>query len=200
MRMGRRGRFAVAGWMLCVVLATGGGCVRTQVRRVARFAPSAPDEGIERRAPVSAVYRVMYAGGGRPGLHRLPGSGRIVARGEAIGFSRREDGRLVAVAGEERVPLDKLPPSARYCVWLAEVKRQTEFGKVVAKATNAAAKTATVAAGVGAGAVGSYLENEEAADEQRREDGACAGERGGGAAYNPKHHGHRHHGHWHRGK
>jgi len=175
---------------LLSVFATAGGCMSTHVRRVARFETGSPTESVERPAPASATYRVMYASTGRSGLHRLGGSRRIVGQGEPIGFARSEDGRLVGVAGDEQVPLDKLPASARYCVWVAQVKQESQFGKEVGKATDTTGRivagAAVVAAVVAGAGLTAYVDSLDSCDDD-----------GDGSTSTPSHHGHHHHHHHH---
>jgi hypothetical protein len=125
-----------AGLVLPAVLFAlcAGGCSSWKVMRVARFDPGRSAPNVQRPAPDSAAYQVKYAGpGGR--LHTLGGTKRIVARGEPLGFSAAPDGTIVALAGDDQIPLDNLPPSARYCVWTHKERRPTQFTREVGKAS-----------------------------------------------------------------
>src|SRR5687767_9367817 len=103
----------LVGLLLLPLLA--GGCMSTKTRRLARF-DTGGDAPVIRPAPESAVYKVKYAGPIGHDLHAVGGTGRIVGEGEPIGFTTAGDGTVVAVAGDEQIPLDRLPPAARYCV------------------------------------------------------------------------------------
>jgi hypothetical protein len=100
---------------LLALLATG--CTSTKTRRLARFNTAGPTAPVLRPAAESGVYKVKYAGPAGHDLHAVGGTGRIVGEGETIGFTTGPDGTVVAVAGDEQIPLDHVPPAARYCVW-----------------------------------------------------------------------------------
>src|SRR4051812_18467235 len=110
---------ALAWPLFAALIASAGGCTSTKLTRVARYEPGRTPAEVRLPAPVSAAYRVKYADASGDGLRTLGGTQRIVGRGDTLGFVRAADGTLVAVAGDERIPLDKLPESARYCVWIA---------------------------------------------------------------------------------
>ena len=62
-------------------------------------------------------YEVKWSAwdGGR--LTAAAGTGRHVAAGTPVGFATGPAGHPVAVAGDERIPLDGLPAEARHLVW-----------------------------------------------------------------------------------
>ena len=126
---------AVPSVLSVVLLAlSDGGCTSTHVIRAVRFEPVQPGEAV-RRAPQSGTYKVRYADVAGGGLRTVEGTGRIVGQGDPLGFALAEDGTVVAIAGAERIPLDDLPPTSRYCVWIAKEQRQTQFSREVGKAT-----------------------------------------------------------------
>jgi hypothetical protein len=132
---------------LSILPLLAGGCTSTKTRRLARFdaGRAAP---VLRPAPESGVYKVKYAGPAGHDLHAVGGTGRIVGEGEPIGFTTADDGTIVAVAGDDQIPLDRLPPAARYCVWSFKEKRATQFTREVGKATDTVGQAAAVAGGV----------------------------------------------------
>jgi hypothetical protein len=122
-----------------------GGCMSTRTRRVARYDTGPSIFAVERPAPRTGEYKVKYARAGHD-LHAAGGTKRIVGAGDPLGFMTAEDGTVVAIAGDERIPLPHLPATARYCVWSFKERGPTQFTKEVGKATDAAA-TVTAFAG-----------------------------------------------------
>jgi hypothetical protein len=137
---------------LAVMSTSAGGCAGTKFYRVARFSPGEANAQVLRPAPQSTAYRVKYADADATRLSPVRGTKRIVARGEPLGFVTFTDGKVFAVAGQERIPLDNLPESTRYCVWTAKEKRTPQFTREVGKAVATAATVTAV--GVAAGAIG----------------------------------------------
>ena len=131
---------------LALLALLSGGCTSTHVTRAARFEPAQKTEAV-RRAPQAGAYKVKYADVAGGGLRTVGGTQRIVGRGDPLGFTRSPEGKVVAIAGDEQIALDKLPPTARYCVWIAKEQRQTQFSREVGKAA------ATAGAGVVVGAL-----------------------------------------------
>ena len=122
-----------------------GGCMRTQTRRVARYDTGPRVFPVQRQAPETAEYKVKYAGAAGHELHAVGGTKRIVGEGDVLGFATEDDGTVVAIAGEERIPLRHLPASARYCVWSYKERGPTQFTKEVGKATDTVATVTAVA-------------------------------------------------------
>ena len=147
------------------------GCMSTKTRRLARFDTGGGASPVIRPAPASGVYKVKYAGPTGRDLRALGGTGRIVGQGEPIGFTAAEDGTVVAVAGDEQIPLDRLPPGARYCVWSFKAKRPTQFTREVGKATDTVGQAAAFAGGVAlvGGLVVGHLYLDALTDEMERE-------------------------------
>jgi hypothetical protein len=119
---------------ICVVALAGSGCVN-RTTRVAEFSTAHATTDVREPVPFGALYRVSYAPGPRQRLHDVPGTARIVSRGEVIGFTRSPEGRIIAVAGEELIRLGGLPSSARYFVWTTTKRRPSQFSREVGKAT-----------------------------------------------------------------
>ena len=133
---------------LAVLVTSAGGCMSTRVLRVAQFAPGGETARVEHLAPTSAAYHVKYADATGKGLQNVGGTKRIVARGERLGFVAADDGRIFAIAGEEQIALDRLPVSARYCVWTTSDKRPAQFNREVAKAVITGVTVTAVAVAV----------------------------------------------------
>src|SRR2546425_6992053 len=92
--------------VVAAFLAAGAdGCTKTGVQRVARFEPGAA-WSVQRAAPAASSYKIRYADFAGGGMKTVPGSRRVVDRGEPLGFRTAEDGTLLAVAGDETFPLD----------------------------------------------------------------------------------------------
>ena len=159
------GRTHLALLLLALFVTGGSGCTRTRLTRVARFEPALASDAIYKSAPRSAEYKVKYAVAGGDGLKGVGGTKRIVRRGDALGFTTTPEGTVIAVAGQEQFPLDKMPASARYCVWVSREERPTQFTREVGKVAAVAATGVLVGAvGVGAiatGANAAALENYE---------------------------------------
>jgi hypothetical protein len=152
-----------------LVALCAGGCNSWKVTRLARFEPGrAAVRDVHRPAPQSAAYKVQYASASGKGLRTVGGTKRIVCEGQPLGFTEAPDGMVIAVAGEEQIPLDKLPVSARFCVWTTKERRPTQFAREVGKVAAAALKGGVV---VGIAAL------EIASDPPDRDDEECA-ERG----------------------
>ena len=152
------------------LLLLAGGCTSTKTRRLARF-DTGGDAPVLRPAPESGVYKVKYAGRAGHDLHAVGGTGRIVGEGDLIGFTTTPDGTVLAIVGVEQIPLDDLPPEARYCVWSFKEKRATQFTREVGKATDTVGHAAAVAGGLAlvGGLVVGQLYLDSVADEVKRE-------------------------------
>jgi hypothetical protein len=149
-----RARFALFVVPAVLVALCAGGCNSWKVTRLARFEPGrAAVRDVHRPAPRSAAYKVQYASASGDELRTLGGTRRIVGEGKTLGFTAAPDGTVVAVAGEEQIPLDKLPSSARFCVWTCKERRPTQFTREVGKAAGTvggAALTGGAAVGIAA--------------------------------------------------
>ena len=124
-------------WVIVIVsLFSGFGCARRFNHRLPGYQPGAAER--IRPCPWSGIYKIRWTGDGEH-FARIGGSERLVLEGEALGFATRENGRIVAIAGEERFELPELPPHATLCYWYARGKEQTEFGRAMELAAQAAA-------------------------------------------------------------
>jgi hypothetical protein len=126
--------FARVVFSALLVALGAGGCNTWKVTRVARFEPGQPARDVHRPAPQSAAYKVRYASASGDELRTVGGTKRIVGEGRTLGFTAAPDGTVIAVAGDEQIPLDRLPPSARFCVWTTKERRPTQFTREVGKA------------------------------------------------------------------
>jgi hypothetical protein len=166
MAMRRIGPVVAVPLALAVVLLalSGGGCTSTHVTRAARFEPAAATQSV-RRAPQSAAYKVKYADVTGGGLRTVGGTKRIVGQGDPLGFALADDGTVVAIAGAEQIPLDDLPPTARYCVWIAKEQRPTQFSREVGKATLTVGGGLLVGALAGAEVLGAMADSDDDCDD-----------------------------------
>ncbi len=103
--------------ILAVVLILTGGCV-TGIRggkKYTRFAP----EGSEVIEPVrhSGDHFIVVRMAHEVGLARVPDTKRTLRRGDRVGFTRDEQGRLVAVAGNTTRVLAPEPVGVAYYAW-----------------------------------------------------------------------------------
>ena len=125
---------------VCVVVIVSllacAGCTRRFNHRLPGYQPGAAER--IRPCPWSGIYKIRWTGDGKH-FARIGASERLVLQGEALGFVTRENGRVVAIAGEEHFELANLPPHATLCYWYARGKEQTEFGRAMELAGQAAA-------------------------------------------------------------
>jgi hypothetical protein len=124
------------------------GCTRTREAKVARL-----DLPIAERTQLvryGGNYVARWTPTNRKDLKTIPGSMVAANKGDTLGFTRTEDGRLFAVHGEQRFPLQTPPGNARYVVWYNEAVVQTQFGKEVQEAGEGAGEVLKV---VGTGAL-----------------------------------------------
>jgi hypothetical protein len=153
--------------VVVIVALYAGGCARWDVTRLARFEPARSAGDVKRPAPVSAAYKVKYASTSGGGLRTLGGTKRIVAAGLPLGFTRGPDGTVVAVVGEEQIPLERLPPTTRYCVWTCKERVPTQFTREVGKAAATAGKAALVGGFVIGSAFLEGVDNDDDCDDER---------------------------------
>ncbi len=137
-RNGRRGIVLI---MICGIFTAG--CTRSRVETVARL--NFPQT--ERMQPVrhDGVYVAKWTFRNRTGLTPISGSRVFAMRGASLGFEQAGDGTLVAIHGDERIPLESPPADARYVVWHHECIEPTRLGRetaAVAHGTIEAAKFA----------------------------------------------------------
>jgi hypothetical protein len=129
---------------LAMTLSGVGGCMRTDVAKVAMH--SADDQStIVERAPASGVYHVQLLDQ-KTYLHAPPfEADRYFIRGDPIGFRRDADGTLIGIAGEDEIKYPPLPQNATEVMWYRKMKRPTQFGREMQKATVNAADIAAAA-------------------------------------------------------
>jgi hypothetical protein len=184
----RTARAAVAA--LIVLLACGAaGCMRTSVRRIARYAPGA--DPVQRRAPAGWVYKVKYADVAGGEMKTARGSARVVERGAPLGFCTAADGTLLAVAGDEIFPLDAPAERVRFCVWYTRRKEPRQFVKEVGRVAESTAGAVGYVAGKALEAGVNAALNADGDDDDDCDDDAGPWNWGGG--------GHDHHSHHHGG-
>jgi hypothetical protein len=121
------------------------GCTKTKVFTTAPFQPGT-DEAVSRRAPRDAVYKVKWFDPQKGELNTVHGTDRVVFAGEPIGFAPNPEGGVLAFAGDEQFPIDRLSPRATYCVWVAKVKKETLLARRMRQAGHLAARGAAFVA------------------------------------------------------
>jgi hypothetical protein len=108
------------------------------------------------------VYKVKYVSTTSSKGRSAVDSSRMLREGDRLGFRKSEDGRIIAVAGEEEFELHDLPVNvSRFC-WYHRATEPSQFAKNVAGALDAAAvvgQGAAFAAGAGAVLMGDALLN-----------------------------------------
>src|SRR5690349_1915612 len=102
-----RTSFATLLLFACPLLAMSGGCTKTVITKIASHEIGGP--AVAQRVPSDGVYRVKWADESRK-FQRLEGTECLVWKGDHVGFEPTPDGKLVAFAGKERIPLAMLPP------------------------------------------------------------------------------------------
>src|SRR5688572_9725191 len=145
-------RVPLATSLLTLLLA--GGCTKTKVFTTAPFTPGA-EEPVTRRAPRDAVYKVKWFDPAKGELHTVHGTERAVFAGQRIGFAPRPEGGVLAYAGDEAFPIERISPRASYCIWVAKVKKETMLARRMRQAGDVAAR---VVAGAALAAAEGYLD------------------------------------------
>ncbi len=140
-----------------------GGCTKTTVQKIARY--QLGDEPTTELVRKTGVYAVKYVSGSSSQSHKIDASERLMDKGERLGFATDEHGKIVGIAGEQRIPIYDLPPDAQSVVWYHKSKQQTQFGREMEKAGQTAGEIGTVAAvGTLAGVAiigGAMLDNQD---------------------------------------
>jgi len=75
------------------------------------------DEESFAHAPKAGKYVVAYRQEGSGELWQANGTERKVAKGDELGFTRDDMGRLVAIAGRYETTLGQMPIIAQYACW-----------------------------------------------------------------------------------
>jgi len=142
------------------------GCTKTKVFTTAPFTPGA-EEPVTRRAPRDAVYKVKWFDPAKRELHTVHGTERAVFAGQRIGFAPRPEGGVLAYAGDEEFPIERLSPRAAYCIWVAKVKKPTRLTEGL-RTTGAVITTGAglVAGGTAAGFVNGVLDGDDECEDE----------------------------------
>ena len=148
-------RFAAATSLLALLLVAG--CTKTKVFTTAPFEPGAGTP-VTRRAPRDAVYKVKWFDPAKGELHTVHGTERVVFAGQRIGFAPRPEGGVVAFAGDEEFPIERISPRAAYCIWVAKVKKETPLARRMRQVATAGGKLVIGAAIIAADA---YLSDDD---------------------------------------
>jgi len=140
--------------LLLIMLIAAGGCA-TGIRggkKYTRFAPDASEviEPARHSGEHFIVVRMAHV----EGLARVPDTKRNLRRGDPVGFTRDEKGRLVAVAGKATRVLAPEPVGVAYYAWYHRDDRPLhEFAYKVRDGVGAAGTVAAHAAIVGGVAI-----------------------------------------------
>lgn len=113
--------------LLLLACLVSSGCTKYSERTHARYELGMPYK--MRPAEPGGLYQVKWSATPDGPKHAVPGTQRLVRRGDPVGFMRGLDGQVVAMAGDEWFILPPLPASARQCVWSTEVTKQTQFAR-----------------------------------------------------------------------
>ena len=120
------------------------GCTKVVSYPVAAFHPGSTPT--TQPVPKTAVYSIRFLDEKGKKFGGIPGSQRLLAAGEHAGFELDESGSVVAIAANEKFPIEV--PAGQGMVWSTTYRRPTQFSKEMAKATVTAGKAAAVGAGL----------------------------------------------------
>src|SRR5881396_3724830 len=76
------------------------GCTHTVIKRVARF--DVNRDRVDAIAPRTGLYKVKYVSTASRKDRSAVDSSRMLREGDRLGFRKTDDGRILAVAGEEQ--------------------------------------------------------------------------------------------------
>jgi hypothetical protein len=130
----------------------------------------ADDEPVLGKVHRAGEYVVVYREQGSGELWQAHGSRRTLKKGDDLGFSRDETGKLVAVAAGEERTLGRIPVIAQYAAWYRlpdDYDRNRQLRKDLrspASTVTKAASTVTKAAVVGGVLVGAAAIESDADD------------------------------------
>ncbi len=139
----------------------------------------ADDEPVLTKVHRAGDYVVVYRDHGSGDLWQAHGSRRSLKKGDDLGFTRDQSGKLVAIAGGEERTLGPMPVIAQYAAWY-RLPDDYDQNRQLRKNLRSAASTVTSAAGtvtkvavVGGGAFGvaaieSYADDPEGEDTAKR--------------------------------
>ena len=157
--------------LLLITLITAGGCT-TGIRggtKYTRFAPDSPEviEPARHSGEHFIVVRMAHV----DGLARVPDTKRTLHRGDPVGFTRDEQGHLVAVAGNATRVLAPEPVGVAYYAWYHRDDRPLhEFAYKVRDRVSAAGPVAAHAAIVGGVAIANAAIEDALHDDDEDED------------------------------
>jgi len=147
----------VVGMLICsLILAPG--CARKYVAKVAPL-ERGKSEVVMKPAPRSGMYMVQFVANDKYIKDAGATPARWVKKGEQVGFREDQDGTIVAIAGDNELPVVGVPARATHVMWYHKSKQPTHFGKSMSK-TGDLLQQLMLATAVGAGAValgGLYL-------------------------------------------
>jgi len=112
-----------------VVIVSSAGCTKLSERTHARYELGTPLK--LRSAEPGGLYQVKWSATADGPRRTVPGTQRLVRRGEPVGFMRDQDGTVLAVAGQAQFKLTGLPPEATHCVWSTEFPRDSRLAQGV---------------------------------------------------------------------
>jgi hypothetical protein len=116
--------------LLLIIAMLGTGCVQTRQERLARYEPGSPP--IYRVIPRSGVYKVKWKFGDE--YKTASGTWRYFVQGTPVGFQTQDDGTVVALAGDQKIPLGPAPRHTKYCCWYQKFEEETQFAKEIRQA------------------------------------------------------------------
>jgi hypothetical protein len=161
----------VSALLLMITLIAAGGCA-TGIRggkKYTRFAPDGSDviEPARHSGEHFIVVRMAHV----EGLARVPDTKRKLRRGDPVGFTRDEEGHLVAVAGKATRVLAPEPIGVAYYAWYHRDDRPLhEFAYKVRDGVGAVGTVAAHAAIVGGVAIANAAIEDALDDDDEDED------------------------------
>ena len=109
---------STVGWAILLGVAAIGlmGCMTTHKASVSPF-ELGQHEMVVRPAPRTGYYEVKCAETQSSAQRTVASSGRVVQKGQPLGFCLNPDGDVLAVAGDETFTMAFAPPEATRFVW-----------------------------------------------------------------------------------
>ena len=153
---------------LTLVAALLSGCGTVHTERVAKFKPGTGIKTVRVTEP--GAYQVHWKQRSSDKLHVVRETARFLRKDQTVGFEQRPDGTIIAIAGDERIPLPAPPRKAVYCMWYTKWDEPTALTNGTAAAIKGAGNVAAVGALVGVAAVLAVAE----ADTSNDDDDTCA--------------------------
>lgn len=115
---------------------------------VAEYRPGRPER--IGHAPIEAMYAVRWSDGSADFSQTLGGTARYFRRGAPIGFCTDDSGAVVALAGSERIVLNRHPRAARRFAWYYRVKQPSHLTKETQKVLTALGEGLVLVTGIAA--------------------------------------------------